>query len=179
MTKYKQCGKRGKQETVQCDICLSWMYWDCSLVNEEQQIYVEKSEDVHGFFWSCQTCIVNKLDVLTKLKKIKQQLEQEIEEMKMKVKNETREDKEEKEKTQMDECKGKQKSIIENEVIINVQEEQIEKLNDECNNNNKKIESLENENNTLKGELENCNPTEGKKEGNMYKMIELAVKTKY
>ena len=24
--------------------------WDCSLVNEEQQIYVEKSEDVHGLF---------------------------------------------------------------------------------------------------------------------------------
>ena len=46
MTKCKQ----GKQETAKCDICLSWMHWDCSLVNEEQQIYVEKSEDVHGLF---------------------------------------------------------------------------------------------------------------------------------
>ena len=55
------------------------------MVNEEQQIYVEKSEDVHGLFWSCQTCIVNKLDVLTELKKIKEQLEQEIEEMRMKI----------------------------------------------------------------------------------------------
>ena len=48
----------------------------------------------------------------------------------------------------MEECRGKQKSIIEKEVIINVLEEQIEKLNDECNNNNKKIESLEKGNNT-------------------------------
>ena len=78
----------------------------------------------------------------------------------------------------MEECKGKQKSIVEKEVIINVQEEQIEKLNDECNNNNKKIESLEKENNTLKGKLENCNPTEGKKEENISKMKELAVKNK-
>ena len=78
----------------------------------------------------------------------------------------------------MEECKGKQKSIVEKEVIINVQKEQIEKLNDECNNNNKKIESLEKENNTLKGKLENCNPTEGKKEENMSKMKELAVKNK-
>ena len=85
MTKCKQCGKRGKHETVRCDICLSWMCWDCSLVNEEQQIYVEKSEDVHGLFWSCQTCIVNKVDVLTELKEIKEQLEQEIEEMRMKI----------------------------------------------------------------------------------------------
>ena len=43
----------------------------------------------------------------------------------------------------MEECKGKQKGIVEKEVIINVQEEQIEKLNDECNNKNKKIDSLE------------------------------------
>ena len=78
----------------------------------------------------------------------------------------------------MEECKGKQKSIIEKEVIINVQEEQIEKLNDECNTKNKKIESLEKENNTLKGKLENCNPTEGKKEENVTKMNELAVKNK-
>ena len=85
MTKCKQCGKRGKQETVRCDICLSWMCWDCSLVNEEQQIYVEKSEDVHGLFWSCQTCMVNKVDVQTELKKIKEQLGQEIEEMRMKI----------------------------------------------------------------------------------------------
>ena len=76
----------------------------------------------------------------------------------------------------MEECKGKQESIVEKEVIINVQEEQIEKLNDECNNNNKKIESLEKENNTLKGKLENCNPTERKKEENMTEMKELAVK---
>ena len=68
-----------------------------------------------------------------------------------------KEAREEKEETQMEECKGKQKSIVEKEVIINVQEEQIEKLNDECNNKNKKIESLEKE------KLENCNPTEGKK----------------
>ena len=50
MATCKQCDKRGKQETVQCDICLSWMCYDCSLVNEEQQIYGEKSEDVHGLF---------------------------------------------------------------------------------------------------------------------------------
>ena len=37
------------------------------------------------FFWSCQTCIVNKVDVLTELKKIKEQLEQEIKEMRMKI----------------------------------------------------------------------------------------------
>ena len=53
------------------------MCWDCSLVNEEQQIYVEKSEDVHGLFWSCQTCIVNKVDVLTELKKIKERTSKE------------------------------------------------------------------------------------------------------
>ena len=49
--------------------------------------------------------------------------------MRMKIKKEPREDKE-REKTQMEECKGKQKSIVEKEVIINVQEEQIEKLYD-------------------------------------------------
>ena len=70
----------------------------------------------------------------------------------------------------MGECKGKQKSIVEKEVIINVQEKQIEKFNDECHNKNKKIESLEKENNTLKGKLENSNPTEGKKEENMTKI---------
>ena len=74
MTKCEQCDKRGIQETVRCDICLLWMCWDCSLVNEEQQIYVEKSEDVHGLFWPCPTYIVNKLDVQTDLKKIKEQL---------------------------------------------------------------------------------------------------------
>ena len=58
-----------------------------------------------------------------------------------------------KEITQMEECKGKLKSIVEKEVIINVQEEQIGNLNDECINNNKKIESLEKQNNTLKGKL--------------------------
>ena len=110
-------------------------------------------------FWSCQTCIANKLDVLTELKKIKEPLEQEIEEMRIDILKETREEKEENVKTQMEECKGKQKSIVEKEVIINVQEEQIEKLNDECNNKNKNIETLEKEINTLKGKLENCNPT--------------------
>ena len=40
--------------------------------------------------------------------------------------------------------------MLEKGVIINMQEEHIEKLNDECNNNNKKIESLEIENNILK-----------------------------
>ena len=73
------------------------------MVNGEHQIYVEKSEDVHGLLWSCQTCIVNKLDALTELKKIKEQLEQEIEERRIKIQKETRE---EKEKTQMEECKG-------------------------------------------------------------------------
>ena len=48
-------------------------------------MYVEKSEAVHALLWSCQTCIVNKVDVLTELKKIKKQLEQEIEEMRMKI----------------------------------------------------------------------------------------------
>ena len=67
------------------------------LMREEQQIYVEKSEDVHGLFWSCQTCIVNKLDVLT-------ELEQEIEEMKMKIKKETRQEKMKKRKKN---CKWK------------------------------------------------------------------------
>ena len=41
------------------------------------------------------------------------------------------------------------KYILEKGVIIHMQEEHIEKLNDECNNNNKKIESLETENNIL------------------------------
>ena len=35
------------------------------------------------------------------------------------------------------------KHIVEKEVIINVQEEHIQKIYDECNNNNKKFESLE------------------------------------
>ena len=73
MTTCKNCGKRGKKETViyiyRCDICLSWMCWDCSLINEGHQIYVEKLENVHILFWSCQTCIVNKLDVLTYLRR--------------------------------------------------------------------------------------------------------------
>ena len=51
-----------------CDIYLTWMCCDCSLVNEEQQIYVDKSENVHGLIWSCQKCIFNKLDVITELK---------------------------------------------------------------------------------------------------------------
>ena len=61
----------------------------------------------------------------------------------MKIEKETREDEGETAKLQREECRGKQKSIVEKEVIINVQEEQIEKLNDECNNNNKTIQSLE------------------------------------
>ena len=106
---------------------------------------------------------INKLDVLTEPKKIKEQLEQEIEEMRIKIRKEKGKMKR-KRKLQREECNGKQKSIVEKVVIINVQEEQIEKLNDECNNNNKKIESLEKENNTLKGKPGYCNPTEGKKE---------------
>ena len=39
---------------------------------------------------------------------------------------------------------GEQNSIVEKEVIIDVQEVQIDQLNYECNNNNKKIESLKN-----------------------------------
>ena len=70
MTKCKQYDKRGKQETVRCDICLSWMCWDSSSVSEEEQIYVEKSEEVHGLIWS-YSYIVNKLDVLTELMKTK------------------------------------------------------------------------------------------------------------
>ena len=42
MTKCK-CDKHGKQETVRSDMCLSWMCWDCSSVNEEQHIFVDKS----------------------------------------------------------------------------------------------------------------------------------------
>ena len=56
--------------------------------------------------------------------------------MRMQILKETSEDEEEKEKLKMEECRGKQKCIVEKEVIINVQEEQIEKLNDECNNKN-------------------------------------------
>ena len=40
----------------------------------------------------------------------------------------------------------------------------------------KNIESLEKVNNTLKGKVKNCNPTEGKKKENMSKMKKLAVK---
>ena len=80
MTNCKICDKQGKHETVRCDICLRWMCWDCSSVNDDQHIYVKKSEDVNGRTWSCQKCIVNKVDVITSLKKIKDQLEEEIEE---------------------------------------------------------------------------------------------------
>ena len=49
MTMCKLCDKRGQHETVKCDICLTWMCWDCSSVNDDQHIiYVEKSEDVKG-----------------------------------------------------------------------------------------------------------------------------------
>ena len=143
MTKCKQCSKRGKQETVRCDICLSWMCWDCSLVNEEQQIYVEKSEDVHVLFLvmpnmhsdpdSDLICIVNKLDVITELKQIKEQFEQEIEEMRMQIYKETREDEEEKDKLQKEKCRGKQNSIVEKYVIINVQEKKSQSKNQMIN----------------------------------------------
>ena len=43
----------------------------------------------------------------------------------MKIKKETRADEEEKEKLKRKKCKRKQKSIVEKEIIINVQEEQI------------------------------------------------------
>ena len=89
MTKCKQCDKRGQHETVRCDICLTWMCWDCSSVNDDQHIYVEKSEDVKGLIWSCQKCNVNKVDVITSLKKIKEHLEEEIEEVREKIKEET------------------------------------------------------------------------------------------
>ena len=54
------------------------MCWDCSSVNDDQHIYVEKSENVKGLLWSCQKCMVNKVDVITSLKKIKEQPEEEI-----------------------------------------------------------------------------------------------------
>ena len=48
MTKCKQCDKRGQHETVRCDICLTWMCWDCSSVNDDQYIYVEKSLEIEN-----------------------------------------------------------------------------------------------------------------------------------
>ena len=57
-----------------------------------------------------------------------------------------------------------------------MQEENIEKLNDECNNNNKKIESLEIENNILKEQLEDYEPTEEMKEENWSRIKELTQK---
>ena len=71
-----------------------------------------------------------------------------------------------------------EKIILEKGVIINVQEEHIETLNDECNNNNKKIESLEIENNILKEQLEDYEPTEQKKEENRSRIKELTQKNK-
>ena len=71
-----------------------------------------------------------------------------------------------------------EKNILEKGVIINVQEEHIEKLNDECNNNNKKIESLEIENNILKEQLEDYEPTEEMKEENRSRIKELTQKNK-
>ena len=59
-----------------------------------------------------------------------------------------------------------------------MQEEHIEKLNDECNNNNKKIESLEIENNILKEQLEDYEPTEEMKEENRSRIKELTQKNK-
>ena len=63
-------------------------------------------------------------------------------------------------------------------IIINVQKEHIEKLNDECNNNNKKIESLEIDNNILKEQLEDYKPTEEMKEENSSRIKELTPKHK-
>ena len=148
------------------------MCWDCSSVNDDQHIYVEKSEDVKGLIWSCQKCNVNKVDVITSLKKIKEHLEEEIEEVREKIKEETVKYEEVKDKVQND------KIILEKGVIINVQEEHIEKLNDECNNNNKKIESLEIENNILKEQLEDYEPTEEMKEENRSRIKELTQKNK-
>ena len=62
---------------------------------------------------------------------------------------------------------------MEKGVLINVHEEHIEHLNDECNNNNNKIESLEIENNILKEQLEEYEPTEEMKEENRYRIKEL------
>ena len=45
-----------------------------------------------GLICTCQKCIVNKLDVLTELNKIKDPLEQEIEKMRERKKGDTRED---------------------------------------------------------------------------------------
>ena len=137
------------------------MCWDCSSVNDDQHIYVEKSEDVKGLRWSCQKCIVNKVDVITSLKKIKEHLEEEIEEIREKIKEETVKYEEVKDKV-----KNEEKSV-EKRVIINVQEEHIEKLNDECNNNNKKIESLEDD-----------EPSEEMKEENRSRIKELTQKNK-
>ena len=89
MTKCKQCDKRGKHETVRCDIYLTWMCWVCSSVNDNLQIYVEKSEDVKGLIWSCQKCVVDKVDVITTLNKIKEQHEEEMEEVREKAPNDT------------------------------------------------------------------------------------------
>ena len=66
------------------------MCWDCSSANDDQHIYVEKSEDVDGPIWSCQKCIVNKVDVITSLKKIKEET------IKCKVQKETCEQNEKK-----------------------------------------------------------------------------------
>ena len=71
-----------------------------------------------------------------------------------------------------------EKIILEKGVIINVQEEHIEKLNDECNNHNNKIESLEIENNILKEQLEDYEPTEELKEENRSRIKELTQKNK-
>ena len=70
--------------------------------------------------------------MITSLKKIKEHLEEEIEEIRVKIKEETVKYEEVKDKVQ------NEKIILEKGVIINVQEEHIEKLNDECNNHNNK-----------------------------------------
>ena len=124
-----------------------------------------------GLIWSCQKCNVNKVDVITSLKKIKEHIEEEIEEIRVKIK----------EPVKYEEVKDKvqnEKNILEKGFIINVQEEHIEKLNDECNNHNNKIESLEIENNILKEQLEDYEPTEEMKEENRSGIKELTHKNK-
>ena len=63
--------------------------------------------------------------------------------------------------------------MLEKGVFINVQEEHSKKINDECNNNNKKIESLEIENNILKEQLKDYEPTEEMKGENRSRIKEL------
>ena len=111
--------------------------------------------------------------MITSLKKIKEHHEEEIEEVREKINEETVKYEEVKDEMQNENI------ILEKRVIINVQEEHnIEKLNDEYNNNNKKIESLEIDNNILKEQLEDYEPTEKMKEENRSRIKELTQKNK-